>query len=199
MMGYEEVWAPAVRRPEGKGVWMPYRLIKTSSGEYMINEHFLKYVEVKRNIAALIRAPPGTWEQEPNLEMRVLEGSQINDEQLQSLLESVLEEEIEVLRGMPKTRPVIELIKIFRKKLDESEYIRRERRRNEAKWVIWILEKRMRVKDGIKCLRRVYIPMDLLEDSLIDLNKGTEDKALTLLARSDIGIRKRVNDILVGL
>ncbi len=195
----DEAWAPAVRRPEGKGVWMPYRLLRTSSGEYMLNEHFLQYVQERRNVAALIRPPPEELALAPNVNMRVLEGSPLDDEGIQELLQSILNEEMRVLRGMPKTRPVIELIKIFRKKLDESEYVRRERRKNEAKWVIWILGKRMKVHEGVKCLKRVYIPMDLLEDSLIDLNRGEEDRALTLLMRSDIGIRKRVNDIMVGL
>ena len=178
---------------------MPYRLLRTSSGEYMLNEHFLNYVQERRNVAALIRPPPEELSSVPNLEMRVLEGSSLDDEGIQKLLQSILDEEVTVLKKMPKTRPIIELVKIFRKKLDESEYLRRERRKNEAKWVIWILGKKMRVHEGVKCLKRVYVPMDLLEDSLIDLNRGEEDRALTLLMRSDTGIRKRINDIMVGL
>lgn len=178
---------------------MPYRLLRTVSGDFLLNEHLLKYVEVKRNVAALVRLPPAGGDPEPNVKMRVLEGSQMDEDQIRGFLEGVVEEEVEILRSMPKTRPLIELVRIFRKKLDETEYLKREKRKNEAKWVLWILDKRMKVRKGLKCVGRVYIPIDLLEDSLIDLNTGEEDRALTLLMRSDTGIRKRINDIKVGL
>lgn len=182
------------RFPRGSCYWIPFRVISTSKGDYLLNEFLLSHLRDITHIAALLRPVPSQLiDYEPVSLPYLLPSKMLTEEELRSLLLRSVEEIRNRLSALSLS--VREMINILKGKSDS---FRKSAERADLRVALQLLTKKLAVEKGFSIEGRIYLAYSFVRGEILLVDTGERDRAFEILSKRDTGIKEALKGIFKG-
>ncbi len=179
------------RFPRSSCYWVPFRVISTRKGDYLLNEFLLSYLRDITYIAALLRpVPTQLISHEPVSLPYLFPLKELSEGELESLLMRSVEEIHERLYAL--SLPIREMINILKGKSDS---FRKSAEKADLRLALHLLTKKLQIEKGFSVEGKIYLAYSFTSEGIHLVDTGERDRAIEILSKRDISVKEALKSI----